>query len=106
MTTRINFVNIGIIIILLISGTLVAINDAQKDKMAVVSGVNEISSSVSAYAPSSSLQAAMPEMSYDYVDNSVSVSQGIAIFGIVLLVAFMFIGFSFLRCAVSFAKEA
>jgi|WetSurMetagenome_2_1015567.scaffolds.fasta_scaffold519785_1 hypothetical protein len=105
MSAQINFVNIGIIALLLISGVLFTVNDSQKDKAAVVSGINEISSSVSGSLPSGAIQASMPEMSYDTVNNSVSVTQGFALFFVVMIFVFMFIGFSFLRGMVSCAKE-
>jgi hypothetical protein len=98
LTARINYLNIGILLVLLVSGVLVAFQDGQHDKAAVASGITRIGASVSDVLPSPSLQEAMPSITVNQADNSVVVTSGfiVLIVGVFLVMAFFLTGF--IRC--------
>jgi hypothetical protein len=104
MNAKINFLNIGIVIALLVSGVAVAFHDSQNDKAAVASGINRVSSSVSAAMPVSSVQESMPEMSYNTMNNSINLTQGFTMGSIIAVVVSMFIVLFMTRGVCSYAR--
>lgn len=95
MTAKINYLNIGILLVLLVSGVFFAFQDGQHDKAVVASEITRISASVSVVVPSSSLQDAMPSITVNQADNSVVVTSGFIalIVGAFIIMVFFLTGF-------------
>jgi len=104
MTAKINYLNIGIIVILIISGVFVSFNDGQRNKAAVAESVNTIGDFAQDAMPVGSLQDAMPAMTYDSVNNSMVITSGLTILCCFIIVMAIFLLYGTMGCMSAFSR--
>jgi hypothetical protein len=80
MTARINYANIAIVVLVLVSGTVLATMHSYEEKENIVASINGASEKAAGFVPHSAVMDAAPSLEYDSVSNTMNVANGALVF--------------------------